>query len=110
MTNYDKVLAQIEDNKAKIKALTEANNDLFASIPGSSEAGTVITGERFIFEVVPNYRFDTATAQKALSATKFKKITKSVADSTLAKKFLTGDEYQLCQAMVGTKKIVKEVK
>ena len=106
MTNLAATVAAIQDAKDQISILNDKIEALYSSIPESQVVGDHVAGD-YILKVTANRRFDAALAQKTLPASTYKKILISKPDTTLAKKYLTGDQYEKAQRVIGvTRKIV----
>lgn len=101
------VIDQIGLLNSQIKDLEAKRDNLLAGL-GDLKVGDRQAGERYVLEVTPNKRFDAATAERVLSKAKFNKILKQVPDSALARKALTGEEYEACQKLIGIKRNIKE--
>lgn len=102
------VLALIQDKKDQIKALGEEIEHLFASLP-ESKVPDVYPAGRFILTVRENRRFNDARARQTLSKEEYESILVAKADTTLARKKLTGEQFEDCQVVTGVVRDIKEV-
>lgn len=107
--DFEDTVAMIARTKNEIKALQDHLENLFAALPQAQKSGSYPAGQ-YILKVRDNFRFDPATAVSALSASKIKAISVSKPDASLARKVLSGNEYELCQKKVGVVRDVEEVK
>ena len=99
-----RVQEQLKDAEDKVKELKSELDALTIDL----EFGAYATDTHEI-KYVPVRRFDAATAEKVLSKTAFSKILEKKPSSTLAKRVLTGDQYEQCQREAGTRMTVKEL-
>lgn len=88
----------------QLKALKDERAALEASL--GLETGSYNAGG-FIVDVKPQVRFDAATAKKVLDNLLYQRICESKPSATLAKKYLTGEEFAETQKVIGTRVTVK---
>ena len=98
-------VAMIARTKAQIKELQDQMENLFSLLPQSQTAGAYPAGD-YVLKVRDNYRFDADTAVRNLPAAKVKAISVSKPDSVMARRLLTGAEYERCQKKEG---VIREV-
>ena len=107
-----------EQTIQKIQSLREEEKDLSNKLDALKQersayedslgfdTGTHAVGD-FIVDVKPTVRFDAATAKANLDKKYYDAICESKPSSALAKKILTGYEYENCQKVVGTRITIK---
>lgn len=105
--NLEKIYELQQKKAALDKQVKEVTAELQA-LQGSLAMGLHSDGE-YVVDVKPRVRFDAATAKNALSDALFQSILVAKPDSSLAKKMLTGYEYEACQRQVGIIATVKKV-
>lgn len=96
---------QKKELAAQAKQLDGEIKALQSSLPeglSTSEDGM------YVVDVRPSMRFDAATAKKNLTEELYNAICELKPSSTMAKKVLTGFEYEDCQRVVGVTATVKK--
>lgn len=106
--DFEDTVAMIYRTKEQIKDLQDTLENLYALLPQSQKAGAYPAGE-YVLKVRDNYRFDPTTAAQNLPASKVKAISVSKPDSALARRVLSGADYERCQKKVGVVREVEEV-
>ncbi len=104
--NLEATAKRIRDLREQAKALTDEAAELAKSL--NLEVGNHPAG-RYMVQVQEVKRFDPATAEKVLSPELFQSILVPKPDTTLAKKMLTGYEFESCQKMSGTKVVIRDI-
>lgn len=107
-SNLEETLGQIQDAKQQIKVLEDRVEALYSTLPEAGKPDTYPAG-RFILTVRENKRFNEGQARKVLPPEVFSSILVPKADTTMAKKKLTGDQYEACQLSMGYTRTLKEV-
>jgi len=106
MDNLESIVRRIYLLREQAKACTDEARDLANSL--DLEIGSHAAGQ-FVVQVQAVKRFDAATAKKALGDDLYRGICTLQPDTKVAKKLLTGYEYEECQKVTGTKVLIKEV-
>ena len=108
--NVEFVAGRIRDLRAQAKACEEEAKSLSEQLLEKTHFGVGNhAAGRFLVQVQEVKRFDAATAKKTLGEELFRGICTLQPDTRVAKRVLTGQEYQDCQRVSGTKVLVKEV-
>jgi hypothetical protein len=101
-------LHDIVAKKLQIKQLEEEVSELIDELGlRQADHGTIIEG-RFIIEVSPNVRFDPAKATELFPLGENgenMELYSAKVDSTLAKKFMSEEQYKTCQKVFANNKV-----
>lgn len=103
-----RVVQVINDKKELIKNLENEVAALYASLPQAAVIGDYPAGD-FILQVQDNKAFDGAQAKKVLPAEIYESILVPTANTVLARRKLSGDQYAACQVSKGVKRTIKRV-
>ena len=98
-------VAVIARTKSQIKELQDQLENLYAALPQSQKPGSYPAGD-YILKVRDNFKFDPATAAKALTDEQVAAISVAKPDATQARKVLSGNDYERCQKRFG---VIREV-
>lgn len=97
-----RIREQIKDAEDRVKELKSELDALTYDL----DFGAYATDTHEL-KYVPINRFDAAQAEKVLSKNAFNKILEKKPSSALAKKVLTGEQYEQCQKQSGSRLTVK---
>lgn len=100
-------LYDLQQQKAELAKQTKALDAEIKTLQHGFGEGLHSDGE-YVVDVKPRVRFDAATAKKALNENIYNAILESKPSARLAKKMLTGYEYEECQKQVGVIATVKK--
>ncbi len=104
--NLNQTVARVAELRALIAAQEEEIKALLAELPDKPDS---YPAGDYILRVRENRRFDPALAARSLSAAKVKAISVSKPDSAMAKKVLSGADYEKCQRVVGVVRNIDRV-
>lgn len=100
-------LYDLQQQKAELAKQTKALDAEIKTLQHGFGEGLHSDGE-YVVDVKPRVRFDAATAKKVLTEPIYNAILESKPSSRLAKRVLTGYEYEECQKQVGVIATVKK--
>lgn len=108
-TKTRELLAEYKNLNDQIKELETRQKEI-KELVGLNTPQVVVVDDNTVLALVPNRSFSAALAQELLPPDLFEQICVSKPDTTLAKKFLTGQEYEELMATNGVKWTWKENK
>lgn len=103
-----KKLYALQQEKKQLSETIKSLDSEIKAYQSKLEMGLQVSDDgEYVVDVKPTVRFDAATAKEILTDELYDMICEKKPTSTLAKRVLTGEEYDDCQKVVGVSAVVK---